>query len=155
MDCTAKRLADGDYWMVYEINGNTRRSRVVVGPDADGVQRARWADADWRPMPPISGGDIGLRVDQLPESTRFEVRELAVEADECSQVASRPVVDSRGRPLAVGRYELYAETGTDPTHIVDIQEDEISGDLVALTDGLKIRVDEITAKDGVNWVRVR
>jgi len=153
----ARELQEGAYWMTFALDGDFQRRRVLVVRDDQGKQRVRWADEHWQAYPPTNGADIGLLVSQLPDTTRFEPREVRVESDECSQVASDRVVDTEGKPLVAGSYELYQRGVLSPT-IVTVEEDEVSGDLVAVFhnsgDKPRLRAEGLQANPDFTWVRV-
>lgn len=155
-----RELANGEYWMTFRLEGRDNRRRVIVDHDDKGVQRVRWADDQWQPYPPLNPADIGLRIDLLPESTRFESREIVLDTDtvEYCQASVDRVLDTANRPLQVGSYELYQRGVLSPT-IVTVVEDETTGDLIATFHDSKggktpMRVDELSANVDFRWERI-
>jgi len=153
---TQTKLANGQYWMTFELGGKSNKRRVVVY-DYRGVQYMKWADDNSEPYRAVNRAYLGLRVDQLPESTLFEPREIEV-TDEAGQVSRVRVLDRDGKALRVGNYELYQRGVLSPV-IVSVSEDETTGDLIATFyrgDGEqdRLRADGIPPNPDFVWVRI-
>jgi hypothetical protein len=155
---TVRELADGEYWMEFDFGEDRHTRRVVVSHDDAGIQRVRWADEAWQPQPALTAADLGLRVDQLPASTLFAPREpeLQLAADECSQVTTDEVVDTAGRPLRAGQYDLHQRNVLTPTRVT-VEEDDVTGQLVAVFANRggqdRLLVDSLLKNPDFRWER--
>lgn len=143
-------LETGRYVMTFRRGDSECRRRVLVVRDGEGVLRAVWADEHWRRSASLGGeGDIGLRVDQMPEDTRFEVVEVVMNLviDEQSQATRKPLRDNDDQAIRPGRYVL-SRPGVKGTQVVEVFEDQLAFDLwlIVKVDGndVRQRVDELS-----------
>lgn len=142
-------LDTGRYWMTFRGSDNQQR-RVLVVRDAAGVLRAVWADERWKAAPSVGGeGDMGLRVDQMPDDTRFVLVEVVMNlvVDEQSQVTRRPLRDTDGQAIMPGKYVL-SRPGVKQSQVVEVFEDQLAFDLwlIVKVDGndVRQRIDELS-----------